>query len=48
MDAVAFIETLRGDPALAHLPVIVTGAADDVARIEACLASGADDYLPAT
>lgn len=42
-----FVETLRGDPDLANVPVIVTSAVDDMEAIERCLERGADDYLPA-
>jgi phosphoserine phosphatase RsbU/P len=48
MGGLRFIETLRADPALANLPVIVMSATDDVEAIERCLTQGGDDYLPAT
>jgi phosphoserine phosphatase RsbU/P len=41
-----FVEALRADPALGELPVLAWSASDDMAAIERCLASGADDYLP--
>lgn len=44
--AKTFIETLRGEEQLATLPVLVISRSDDMAAIERCLASGADDYLP--
>lgn len=48
MGGAQFVETLRADPALANLPVIVMSTADDVDAIERCLIQGGDDYLPAT
>lgn len=36
---------LKGDPALAHLPVVVVSAIDDIASVVKCLELGADDYL---
>ena len=42
-----FAETLRGDPELANVPVIVLSATDEMDVIERCLEKGADDYLPA-
>jgi len=42
----AFAAALRADEALANVPIIVISATDDMAAIERCLASGADDYLP--
>ena len=47
MEGPRFLEALRGDAELAHLPVIVLSPGDDLDGIERCLASGADDYLPA-
>ncbi|MEX2177768.1 MAG: SpoIIE family protein phosphatase [Gemmatimonadaceae bacterium] len=41
-----FVETLRGDPELENVPVIVASASDDIDAIERCLERGADDYLP--
>jgi sigma-B regulation protein RsbU (phosphoserine phosphatase) len=41
-----FLESLRNDAELAHLPVIVVSAVDDVDVIARCLELGADDYLP--
>lgn len=46
MGGASFVEALRGDPELAHVPVIVTSAVDDMNAIERCLENGADDYLP--
>ena len=47
MDGPGFLEALRGDAELAHLPVIVVSAPDDLDVVAQCLASGANDYLPA-
>lgn len=46
MDGPQFLEALRNDAELAHIPVIVMSAADDLDGIARCLESGADDYLP--
>ncbi|MEQ1693464.1 MAG: SpoIIE family protein phosphatase [Gemmatimonas sp.] len=46
--AAAFIASIRAEEALAQLPILVTSATNDLDAIEACLASGADDYLPAS
>jgi serine phosphatase RsbU (regulator of sigma subunit) len=47
MDAPRFVEALRSDAELERIPVVVAAAVDDLDAIERCLASGADDYLPA-
>ena len=41
-----FLESLRNDAELVHLPVIVVSAVDDDELIGRCLELGADDYLP--
>jgi serine phosphatase RsbU (regulator of sigma subunit) len=41
-----FLETVRAEPELSDLPVLVVSATDDIEGIERCLAAGADDYLP--
>ena len=46
MDGPRFLEALRNDAKLAHVPVIVVSAADDIDVLGQCLESGADDYLP--
>ncbi len=46
MDGPQLLETLRNDAALAHIPVIVVSAVDDIDSIVQCLELGADDYLP--
>jgi serine phosphatase RsbU (regulator of sigma subunit) len=47
MNAPGLLEELRSDAELARIPVIVVSAVDDLDAVERCLASGADDYLPA-
>ena len=42
----AFIKALRTDAALKDLPVLARSSRDDMAAVDQCLASGADDYLP--
>ncbi|MEO5817502.1 MAG: SpoIIE family protein phosphatase [Gemmatimonadaceae bacterium] len=44
--AAKFIESLRADPHMANVPVILMGAPDEVDVVERCLTLGADDYLP--
>jgi serine phosphatase RsbU (regulator of sigma subunit) len=46
MDGLQFLEALRNDAELAHVPVIVVSAADDMDVIVQYLESGADDWLP--
>jgi CheY-like chemotaxis protein len=46
MDGPQLLETLRNDVELAHIPVIMVSAADDIDIIVRCLELGADDYLP--
>lgn len=45
-DGLRFLKALRNDAELAHVPVIVVSAADDIESMAQCLESGADDYLP--
>jgi len=46
MDGPQLLEALRNDAELAHLPVIVVSAVDDIDVIVHCLELGAVDYLP--
>jgi len=46
MDGPQMLETLRNDAELAHIPVIMVSAVDDIDVIVRCLELGADDYLP--
>jgi serine phosphatase RsbU (regulator of sigma subunit) len=45
MDGTELLEVLKGDPALAHIPVIMISAVDDLDTVVRCLELGADDYL---
>jgi len=45
MDGATLLRELRGDPAIAHTPVVVLTAAGGADWETAILASGADDYL---
>lgn len=46
MDAPTFVEAIRGETELAHVPVLVAAATDEMEVVERCLVAGADDYLP--
>lgn len=46
MDGPQVLEALRSDADIAHLPVIMVSAAEDMEVIGRCLELGADDYLP--
>ncbi len=48
MDGYAVLATLRDDPALRHLPVIVISGVDELDSVVRCLEMGAADYLPKT
>jgi serine phosphatase RsbU (regulator of sigma subunit) len=48
MDGPQLLEALRHDAELAHLPVIMVSAVDDIDVIVRCLELGADDYLPSS
>lgn len=39
------LATIKGDPALAHLPVVVCSALDDVESVARCITLGAEDFL---
>jgi two-component system chemotaxis response regulator CheY len=45
MDGETFLKTLKADPDLQHLPVVVVSSAGNIARKEALLAMGALDVL---
>lgn len=47
MTAAEFLQALRADEQLAELPVIAVSATDSLEALEAALAAGADDYIPA-
>jgi len=46
MDGYQVLATLRADPALRHLPVLVLSALDDSDAVARCLRMGAVDHLP--
>jgi CheY-like chemotaxis protein len=45
MDGITACKTLRADPALAHIPVVMLSMADSQEHIAAGLAAGATSYL---
>jgi len=45
MDGLSLLAQVRGDPALAHLPLILATALDERASVREGMAAGADDYL---
>jgi serine phosphatase RsbU (regulator of sigma subunit) len=40
------LRTMKGDPALLHVPVIMISALEDAEVVARCISLGADDYLP--
>ena len=46
MDGYQVLETMKGDPELRDLPVIVISAVDDEDSAVRCIEMGAEDYLP--
>ena len=40
------LRTMKGEPALMHLPVIMISALDEADTVARCISLGADDYLP--
>src|SRR4051794_7049833 len=46
MDGYATLETIKAQPELAHIPVIIISGVDDVASVVRCIEMGARDYLP--
>ena len=48
MDGYEVLATLRDDPALRHIPVIVITGVDELDSVVRCLEMGAADYLPKT
>jgi serine phosphatase RsbU (regulator of sigma subunit) len=40
------LRTMKGDPALFHVPVIMISALEDAEVVARCIGLGADDYLP--
>ena len=46
MDGHEVLKTIKGNPDLAHIPVIVISASEETEDIVRCLEAGAEDYLP--
>src|SRR4051794_2007759 len=46
LDGISVLEQLKGDDALAHLPVIMISAIDETESVLRCIEIGAEDYLP--
>jgi len=46
MDGYRVLEAIMADPALAHIPVIVISALDEMDSVIRCIELGAQDYLP--
>jgi sigma-B regulation protein RsbU (phosphoserine phosphatase) len=45
MDGYETLAQIKGDPALAHIPVIMVSAIDEIDSVVRCIELGADDYL---
>src|SRR4028119_2445923 len=46
LDGIAVLTTIKEDPLLRHVPVIMISAASDLDRVVRCIELGAEDYLP--
>ncbi len=46
MDGIHVLETIKADPDLRHLPVIVISGVDDAESVVRCIEMGAEDFLP--
>jgi len=46
MDGVSVLRTMKQDPVLCDVPVIMISAVDDVASVAECIKLGAEDFLP--
>jgi signal transduction histidine kinase len=46
MDGYQVLETMKGDPQLRDIPVIVISALDEMDSVVRCIEMGAEDYLP--
>jgi diguanylate cyclase (GGDEF)-like protein len=46
MNGFEILQTLKGDPQLRHIPVIMISAIDEMEKIAICIEEGAEDYLP--
>lgn len=45
MNGYQVLETLKADPALRHIPVVMISAVNDIDSIVRCIELGAEDYL---
>lgn len=45
LDGYETLAQIKGDPALAHIPVIMVSAIDEIDSVVRCIELGADDYL---
>ena len=46
MDGREVLAKLKGDPALAHIPVVMISASEEIETVVRCIELGAEDYLP--
>jgi serine phosphatase RsbU (regulator of sigma subunit) len=46
MDGYEVLETIKADPALQHVPVVMISAVGEIESVVKCLELGAEDYLP--
>ncbi len=46
MDGYEFLQYIKHDPDLRHIPVIMISAVDDIESVVRCIEMGAEDYLP--
>lgn len=46
LDGYATLESIKADPELDHLPVIIISGVDELASVVRCIGMGATDYLP--
>lgn len=45
MNGFETLEVMKGDPSLAHIPVVVVSALNDVENVARCISLGAEDFL---
>lgn len=46
IDGIEVLQTLKADPELRHIPVIMITALDEIQSVAKCIEMGAEDYLP--
>lgn len=46
VDGVEVLRRIKGDPKLAHIPVVMLSALDELDAVVRCIELGAEDYLP--